>query len=191
MKILLTLISALVLVGCAGKAPPDLEQYLLRSDASNQFNNADVASIGIGTLRVSSYIDQPGLVLETADGSMHAGRYNQWAEPLRESLRLVIANDVASAIGQPVRPRVYGETNWKLYTDKMVDITIERMHGTADGDAILVAYWAVINPGARGILSEHQFSQTVSLTSSGYPALVSAYKDLLRSLAGEIGQSLQ
>lgn len=191
MKKLLIVISALVLIGCAGKAPPDLEQYLLRSDSANQFNGAELARIGIGSLRVSSYIDQPGLVIETTEGSMHAARYHQWAEPLRESLRLVLANDVASAIGEPVRPRVYGETNWKLYTDKMIDITIERMHGTANGDALLVAYWAVIDPGARSVLSEHEFSRTVPLSTSGYPGLVSSYKDLLNSLAGEIGQSLQ
>lgn len=191
MKLLLSVITALVLIGCAGKAPPDLQLYLLRSDSANQFNAADTATIGLGSLRVASYIDQPGLVLETADGSMHPARYNQWAEPLRESLRLVIAADIASAIGQPVRPRVYGEINWKLHTDRMIDITIERMHGTQQGDALLVAYWAVIDPGARSIISEHQFSRSQPLASSGYPALVAAHKELLNSLAGAISESLE
>lgn len=192
MKTTLTLFAALLFVGCAGKAPPDHELYLLRSDSTNRFDaGVTTASIGIGSLRVASYLDQPGLVIETSDGSMHHGRYNQWAEPLRESLRSVLANDIANATGKPVRARSYGETNWKLHTKQLIDVSIEQMHGTAEGQAVLVAYWAVVDPNARSIISEHEFSASEPLTASGYPALVDAQKRLLKSLAGNIADSLQ
>lgn len=192
MKTTFTLLAALLLVGCAGKAPPDHELYLLRSDSANRFDAGDqTATIGIGSLRVASYLDQTGLVLETSDGSINAGRYNQWAEPLRESLRAVLANDIANATGKPVRARSYGETNWKLHTKQLIDVSIEQMHGTAQGQAMLVAYWAIIDPNARSIVSEHEFSATESLSTSGYPALVEAHKQLLQSLANKIADSLE
>jgi uncharacterized lipoprotein YmbA len=192
MKIILTLITALLLVGCAGKAPPDQNLYLLRSDSPNQFDaNNTTATIAVGALRVASYIDQPGLVLETAEGLMNPARYNQWAEPLRESLRVVLANDIATAIGKPVRARSSGETDWKQHTDQTIDVSIEQLHGTDQGDAILVAYWAVINPATRSVVSEHQFSKTLALSNSGYPALIDAEKQLLKSLANDIAGSLE
>jgi len=192
MKTTLTLLTALLLVGCAGKAPPENELYLLRSESTNRFDaGVQTATIGIGSLRVASYLDQPGLVVETTDGSMNPGHYNQWAEPLRESLRAVLANDIANATGKPVRARSYGETNWKLHTSQLIDLSIEQMHGTAQGQAMLVAYWAIIDPNARSIVSEHEFSATETLSTSGYPALVEAHKRLLKSLANKIADSLE
>jgi uncharacterized lipoprotein YmbA len=191
MNVRVIAIAILLLSGCAGKAIPERELYLLRADAPNQFSEARThANIGLGAVRVASYIDQPGLVMETATGSMNAARYNEWAEPLRESLRTLLANEIAAAAGQPVRPRSYGETNWKRHTRRLIDISIEQLHGTADGDALLVAYWAVIDPEERTILSEHQFSDRQPLTVSGYPALVEAQKRLLSDLASEIAGSL-
>lgn len=191
MKVTLITIAMLLLSGCAGKAIPERELYLLRAESPNQFSDSRThADIGLGSVRVASYIDQPGLVIETATGSMNAARYHEWAEPLRESLRTLLANDIAAAAGQPVRPRSYGETNWKRYTSRLIDVSIEQLHGTADGDALLVAYWAVLDPEKRTIISEHQFSERQALTVSGYPALIEAQKRLLADLASEIAGSL-
>jgi len=189
---LFTLVALAFLSGCAGKAAPERHLYLLRADVTNQFSETmPVADIGIGALAVASYIDQPGLVIENADGSITVARYHEWAEPLRESVRMVLSNRVAHAIGKPVRARGYGETNWKQITSRMIDVQIQQLHGTADGHAVLVAYWAVLDPTQREVLSEHEFSATAALAEDGYDALVAAEKKLLFQLAEDIATALQ
>jgi uncharacterized lipoprotein YmbA len=191
MRTTLTLLMALLLAACAGKPSPTLNRYLLETDASNAFNDSDaIAAVSLGSVRVASYIDQPGIVLETADGTVTPARNHQWAQPLRESLREFLANEISAATGKPVRPRTYGETNWKAYTKQLVDVRLEKLHGTSTGDVTLTAYWAVIDPGARAVISEHEFSTREPLGTDGYAALVTAAERALKELAQAIAGTL-
>ena len=48
-------------------------------------------------MQVASYIDQPGLVLELAEGMIHTAKQHQWAEPLRVSLREFLNVEISAA----------------------------------------------------------------------------------------------
>lgn len=187
----LSVLLLLVLAGCAGKPTPETQLYLLRSGAGNAFGASDgVAENGLGSIRVATYIDQPGLVLELADGTMRAARFHQWAEPLRESLRAFLANEIAAKAGKAVRPTAYGETNWRLYTKQLIDVRIQELHGTRSGKARLVAIWALIDPAERTVTAEHEFVAEEPLADDGYAALVSAEEALLTQLAAQIAGAL-
>ena len=174
------------MVGCAGQ-PPQPTHYLLRSDAELPAPAADGATVtGIGAVTVAVYIDRHGLVLETAEGQVRAARHHLWAEPLRASLRTYLAREVAAATGQEVHAHG-GETGgWK----RRIDVHVDQLHGTADGDALLVASWAVVDPGARAVLADGRFSEREALAEDGYGALVAAEERLLRRLAAAIGRTL-
>jgi uncharacterized lipoprotein YmbA len=176
---------ALFLAGCAGT-----EYYLLRSRAALEAPDGAVARISLGSVQVASYIDQAGIVVETDTGSLRPARYHQWAEPLRESLRDFLAREVAAKLGQPVRATPYRDTDWRQQTDTVIDLRIELLHGTRDGAAELAARWALVDPEARELRSEYEFSRRRALTTSGYPALVDAERALLRELAEAIAASL-
>jgi len=193
MKVLAAAIAILVVLSaCAGKSAPELQLYLLRSDTTNEFNESDpISNIGIGSLRVAAYIDQPGLVLANADGTVTTAQHHQWAEPLRDSLRTLLANDIAHAIGQPVRARSYSETNWKQFTSRLIEVNVEQLHGTADGSARLVVTWAIVDPGKREVISEHEFNATQPLAGDGYTELVKAEKKLMLQLAQQIAAALK
>lgn len=187
----LSVVLLIALAGCAGKPAPETHLYLLRSDAGNAFGASDgVAENGLGSIRVASYIDQPGLVLELPDGTMRAARYHQWAEPLRESLRAFLANEIATVAGQAVRPMAYGETNWRSYTKRLIDVRIQELHGKSDGKARLVAIWALIDPAERTVTAEHEFVAEEPLENDGYSALVDAEEALLTQLATQIARAL-
>lgn len=186
----LALAMALFLAGCAGTPAPEPEYYLLRSRAVLEAPDGAVARIGLGSVQVASYIDQAGIVVETDTGSLRPARYHQWAEPLRESLRDFLAREVAAKLGQPVRATPYRDTDWRQQTDTVIDLRIELLHGTVDGAAELAARWALVDPEARELRSEYEFSRRRALATSGYPALVDAERALLRELAGAIAASL-
>lgn len=171
--------------GCGGKTP-DLTQYLLRADNPGQIVGQAPASTGIGDLTVASYIDEPGLVLESSNGEVRSARHHQWAEPLRESLRSFLAAEIATASGRAIGSHKHKASTWK----RRIDIHIDQLHGNADGDATLVAYWAVIDAGKLKLISEKAFSDTEPLAGDGYDALVRAEKILLSRLAAAIAATL-
>ena len=184
---LLVFIAMLLGTACASTVPT-LQQYLLRSDTSSQYavQNAS-AVVGIGLVTVASYIDGLGLVLETRNGEVRAARDHQWAEPLRESLRTYLAREISAEAGQVIRSQRSGEVNWQ----RRIDIRIDELHGTANGESRLVAYWTVFDLDSRTIITENGFVETESLTDNGYGALVQSHKILLGKLAAAISATLK
>ncbi|MBV1916262.1 MAG: membrane integrity-associated transporter subunit PqiC [Pseudomonadales bacterium] len=178
---------AVVLIASCSATTPSTQQYLLRSDAAIQNTvqgESDV--IGIGIIKVAHYIDNLGLALETPDGAVRIARDYQWAEPLEDSLRVFFSRELSAETGRPMRTQRNGGIDWK----KRIDIRIDELHGTAKGEAQLVAYWAIFDIDQQIIISENEFSQTVALDSDGYTALVVAHKKLLRALSSAIAKTL-
>lgn len=182
----LAISTVLLLVGCASQ-PPELTQYLLRTDgADNSRQQTQPTKIGLGRVDVATYIDQPGLVLETENGQIRAARHHQWAEPLRVSLRRFLGAEISAAIGQDLEVDIHTGGDWAY----RVDINIDQLHGTANGNAVLMAYWVVTNLAKDGARSRYQFADTQALDQSGYDALASAEKILLTRLARAIVDAL-
>ena len=182
----LVLIALLIVAGCASSVPA-LKQYLLRTDVPAQFTvEPSTRVVGLGGLVVAPYIDGPGIVLETSDGEIRAARDHQWAEPLRESIRRFLAREISHQAGQFIRAQSSGENDWQ----RRIDIRIDELHGTASGDAHLVAYWTIFDIAERKVISEHGFEATQALSVDGYKALVRAEKVLLDKLASAIAASL-
>jgi hypothetical protein len=186
MKRLLIIIFVVFSVGCGGQTP-ELKQYLLRADPPEQTGELAPASTGIGDLTVASYIDDPGLVLESSNGEVRVARHHQWAEPLRESLRAYLANEIATASGRVISGHKHKASSWK----RSIDIHIDQLHGKKDGNATLVAHWAVVDTTKLRLLAEKHFSDTEPLSGDGYEALVRAEKALLSRLAIAIAATLK
>lgn len=186
MKLFLASITLALLVACGGTATkPDY--YLLRADVDSQGSRKmDDSGIYLATVGVATYLDQNGLVLETVKGQTHAARYHLWAEPLRHSLKGFLATEVSRAAGRDVHTdRRNDETTLRI------DVDIEQLHGTHDGEAVLVAYWMITNmqDGKQNQVS-YQISKSRALESDGYAELVATEKSLLQDLAKNIAESL-
>lgn len=173
---------AFVLLAACSSQPPQTASYLLRSE-SGATSGAQLADSGIalGTIRVASYIDQPGLVLATGDGKIHAARNNVWAEPLQISLRRYLATEISGGVGRDVAASAGATTRTRI------DVTVDQLHGDGRGAAVLVAYWEIVSDGAS---SAYRFSENQALAGDGYDALVAAEESLLRRLASAIAGSL-
>jgi len=172
----------LLLVACSGN-PASTTYYLLRSDVDLESRELQPSQhYGLGSFRIASYIDQPGLVLETRDHVIHQARSNRWAESLRDSLRLFFASEISAEVGEDVffSRDLTGLTR--------INITINQLHGKSDGNAVLVGYWELAPP--EGESTYFQFAETRALVGDGYDALVDAERYLLSRMADSIGRSL-
>jgi uncharacterized protein len=171
-----------LLAGCASQTIPPT-YYLLRSDQDLQSSALTTSKrYSLGSVEIAAYIDQPGLVLATGTDEMRAASQHLWAEPVYDGVRNFLATEIAQASGQQLLPT-------KLNRDATaVNIRIDQLHGTSDGQAQIVAYWWLV----RGdeVASLNRFAESRTLSASGYSALVDAEKQLLAELAQRIAASL-
>lgn len=177
------LFAAAALLAACSSQPQQTASYLLRTEVPATSGTQLAAStVAFNAIRVATYLEQPGLVLATGDGQVHAARNHQWAEPLQVSLRRFLANEVSAASGMDVSASVLPTTTTR------VNLTIDQLHGDGRGSALLVAYWDIETGGK---ISSFEFAQRQTLASDGYTALVQAEEALLRQLAAAIAATIK
>lgn len=176
------LLLVLLLSGCASQTV-EPSYYLLRSNQglpSAQLNPS--VDFALGTIQIAPYLNQRGLVIDIADSQIRPAVNHLWAEPIYDGVRNLLTTDIATASGEELMP-----TN--LSTDAtVVNIRIDKLDGTLDGTAQIVAYWWLVNNG--DVIALNRFSESRALTADGYGALVSAERALLEKLALQIAASL-
>ena len=178
-----TLTVALLLAACSGQ-PVETQYYLLRTDSPQNSRDLEPShDYSFGRVTIAAYIEQSGLVLETRAGEIRPAQYHQWAEPMHQSVRNLLIVEVSQALGEDVFPARAG------IGDTVVDIRIDQLHGTANGDALLVAYWWLQRDGE--VIASYQFAESRDLSRDGYGALANAEQALLVQLAGRIAASLK
>ena len=178
----LTIALLLILAGCAGQ-PATTNYYLLRQATLPETRQLQPsAEYGLANVTIATYIDQPGLVMETPSGEYRAARYSQWAEPLRQSVQSFLAREISRDYGEDILPLRVSETPTGVH------IRIDQLHGTNTGEALIAAVWWLRNDD--GLLASHQFSKKVGLKSDGYAALVEAEESLLSELGSAVAKTL-
>lgn len=177
-----SLLLVLLLAGCAGQ-PIEPSYYVIRSKQDLESRELSPSrEFSLGNVVIASYIDQPGLLMETTDGKIRPARHHLWAEPVYEGIRNQLLVEIGWAKGEDILPASLFDT------PIVIDIRIDQFQGTADGTAKLVAYWWLHRD--RKVLSAHVFSEEQALATDGYEALVAAEEALLRQLATKIAGTL-
>jgi uncharacterized lipoprotein YmbA len=177
----------LLLVGCTTATPTPHTHYLMRSDAPDRSERVSATSrVGIRKVTVATYLDRPGLVLETAPSQVRSARYHEWAEPLDEGLRSLLRAELSRALGSDVDDNEAQVSHWTY----AIDVTIDQFHGTEAGDALLVASWRIDHIAKDEAGALYRFAQRIPLARPGYAALAEAQVELARQLASAIAASL-
>lgn len=177
----------LLLVACAGSTPART-QYLLR--AGNPEGALQIASpsrVGIARVAIAPYLDQSGIVVETAAGEVRPARYHEWAEPLEDGLLLFLRTELSTALGLQVGIDRAARSQWEY----AVDVFVEELHGTMSGRAVLVASFKIERRGGAPDTAAYRVVRSNALEKEGYAGLVAAERDLVRGLAGSIADGLR
>ena len=177
-----SLVLMVFLAGCASK-PIEPSHYLMRSTQDIKTRQLNPSSdFSMGSVVLASYIDQPGLLIETKAGELRAASQHLWAEPVYEGVRNELIVAIGQAKGEDILPSSLNETRIVL------DVRIDQLHGTNTGTAKLVAYWWLRD--GKALISAYQFSEEKALATDGYAALVDAEQALLQRLASDIAATL-
>lgn len=177
-------LAVLAVAGCAS-SPPAPTEYLLsaRPAPAAGLRSYESVDVALGQLDVAAYLNRDGIVLETADGRLRAARGHVWAEPLAQSLRRVLQSGIEQASDTAVaaRPLPGAQT--------VIDVDLERLHGTEAGRVTLMASWNV-QDASGAVLGQHRLVTTRLTEADGYAALVRTHEALLAELAAAIANSI-
>jgi len=178
----------LLLVGCSTATPAPHTHYLMRSEAPDRSERVNSRPrVGIRRVTLARYLDHPGLVLETAPGEVRSARYHEWAEPLSDGLRSLLRAELSRALGADVDDVAARSAHWTY----AIDVKVDQFHGTAAGDALLVASWRIDRIAKPdGVAAQYRFAQRIPLPRPGYAALAEAQIELARRLASAIAESI-
>ena len=173
----------LVLLAACSSQPIEPSYYLLRpSEGLDSRQLVPSKQFALGRITIAPYLDQPGMLLETASGEIRPARNNLWAEPMFEGIHTFLAQEISRAKGEDILPAKINKTA------TTVEVRIDQLHGTANGQAKLVAFWWLRHNGE--ILAAYRFSESRALQQSGYGALAAAEQALLSELAVRIAKSM-
>lgn len=177
------LMLTIFLAGCSS-APVDTSFYLLRQQGATDSRELQGSvDFALGKVTVAPYIDQPGLVLEVSPGQIRPASSHEWAEPMHQSVRTFLHREISSNLGADLYPESLSSA------PTLVSIRVDQLHGTYDGEVLLVAYWWTTRDGE--IVSSYQYSQSKPLEQDGYAALADAQKVLLSGFAVSIADTLK
>ena len=177
------LVAMLLLLTACSSQPIEPSYYLLRpSQGLDSRQMTPSKEFALGRIMIAPYLDQTGMLLETAGGEIRPARHNLWAEPMFEGIHTFLAQEISRAKGEDILPAKVNKTA------TIVEVRIDQLHGTVDGQAKLVAFWWLRRDGE--IISAYQFSETQALKQSGYAALAAAEQVLLSELAARIAKSM-
>lgn len=181
------LLLAIALAGCATTASTPSLFVLDASQAPNQTTHADNApKLVITAVTLAPYLDQSGIVYQTAPYRVVVANDNRWAAPLAgeltDNLYAGLANELHGI--DLLRADANQSKAYQLHT------RVDQFMGHYDGRAHVSGQWSLVAPDGRPVLTR-SFEKLIPLDDDGYPALVASLSRGWRQVAADMAPELQ
>jgi uncharacterized protein len=184
-------ITPCILTGCAASQPTRffvlnaLEHPQMESPQSCQSDG--IFTLGINPINIPRYLDRPQIMTKVNDNEFKLSELNVWAEPLKDTLTRVIAQNLNSVpcADIVIMPKAGSkQINYRLSAE------VIRFDGTLGGQALLDVQWSIIEEQTKHVLIRKVSKYREPVQSHDYNALVYAYNRVLDSFSQEIAGSV-
>ncbi|QCQ21698.1 membrane integrity-associated transporter subunit PqiC [Desulfoglaeba alkanexedens ALDC] len=183
------------LCGCIWAVSPPARHYVLESSQALRAAQSHGAGfgklvLGVGPVEIPSYLDRPQIVTRPAPAVAELAEFDRWAEPLREALPRVLAENLSMLLGTD---NVYLYP-WKrsIPIDVQVTAQVIRFEGTCGGEVDLVARWSIRNAKEQqAVVPWNHFEAKESCKGSSAQDYVTALSRLVERLAAEIAHGVE
>jgi uncharacterized lipoprotein YmbA len=142
-------IAAVALVGVCASSPPS-RFYTLAPTAPEATPPTGVGSVIINGVTIPGEIDRPEIVRRTGPNQLSIAELDRWAAPLEETIRRVLADDIANRVPNPVPGQ-----------QSSVSVDIHEFYGDGACNVTLRAVWTPRQPAGQPA------SEDIHVPSSG------------------------
>jgi len=178
----------LAVAGCATTPPPTF--YQLEEPASTQLSGLERGiAIGVGPVNLPAYLDRPQIVIRDTAHKLELSEFNQWAEPLKNSIMRVIGVNLSNML-ETTRVFKVPRRDRTIPIEFRIAIDIARFDGKLGGDALLVARWTLYGRNEKALLTKVSIISEPS-GGEGYDNLIAAQNLALQKLSQEIVDAIK
>lgn len=195
---LVALAITLVCGGCSVLAPhQDRTHFILlgaaRTEGSKgpQFAEGEKSTsavIGLGPVQLPEYLDRPELVIRTSPNGFELSETDRWAEPLGDSFRHVLANDLTNLLGTANIVQYPWYPGTRL--DYRVRVQVQRFEVDTSNNAELVARWELTISQAEQPVTSRDAHLSHAMASRTGDAAAAALSEDVAELAGQIALAI-
>lgn len=174
----------ILLAGCSSSPPVQL--YQLRAEAPQAAAGPTASSVwALGPVLLPDYLDRDAIVRPSGAASLQHKPSLRWAEPLRDAVPRLLAQDLALLRGSaqvwrsPVPPGVE--------VDRQLRVEVQRLDAPADGrQVVLQARWTLVDPSGKSKPTVHERRFELEARDDSTDALIHAHRLALWRLAQAI-----
>jgi len=181
--------------GCfnLGKNAPPTKFYMLSATSTSDSKIGEgghmaSAFIGLGPIRIPSYLDRPQIVTRGSGYEMEVADFANWAEPLKESFGRVLAENLARELGT----NKVVEFPWQseVPVDYQVQLEVSRFDGTLGKTVVLDVGWMIYGKPRKALLVNRHSVIHAETQGQDYGALAQAMSETIQKLGFEIASGL-
>jgi hypothetical protein len=146
-------------------------------------------SLGIGPITISGYLDQPNIVTLTTANELVLAGYDQWAEPLKDSVTMVLSQNLSTLLC--MKSVVIFPWLGPIPLDYRLEIDIIRFDGNLKGNVTLEAWYRILSGDGKTLLFARKANVIEHTEGGDYKSLVAAQSQALGQLSREIAEAIK
>lgn len=170
----------LLVAGCSSPAT-DIRYYQLVATAPAAIDSQTQPPLIIAPIRVASYLNGSGLVLQQSAVEFNIARQHLWADALEQQLQRQLTEYLLLAL--PKQPLAAFNTAGA----RTLQLEIDRFYASENGQAVLSGRYTLSEATNSKTVP---FSYQVALAADGYPAMVQALSQGWHQLLQELSSML-
>ncbi len=182
-----TILSALVLAGCA--ASPEPRQYLLEAPATAAAPPpaAEPLSLGLREIALPLYARRQQIAAFDTTGTVMASDEHRWAEEPAPAATRLLARTIADQTGGQVFVEPWSRS---AAPERIAAVEVDRFIGTLGGDVVLIGQLSLTETGSTARPTSYPFRITTPVAGDDWPMLTAAYGAAIASLGRFIADTI-
>jgi len=184
------------LSGCVNFKPvEDLTRFYVLTARASREPLPDAARLTnlvfVAAVEMPAYLDNPRIVVRRDEHQLDFSDQHQWAEPLRQSIRRGLRDNLATLLGSQF---VYPLSHRRLAGDVIeLQVSLSRYELASDQSARLVADWRLVRTKGGEVLAARHTEARCAYASdaSDFTPAVTALTHVLAELSREIASTLE
>lgn len=178
--------------GCAHSHPTRF--YVLTSMVEAEERGAEGGTdagvaVGVGPVELPGYLDRPQIVTRAGTNELEVAEFHCWAEPLRENVSRVLAEDLSVLI--PASRIALFPPGGSAPIDYRLVVKVGRFEGTANGEGLLAARWSIFARDGKSVIRAGSSSFNERVGEQGHHGTVSALNRALAAFSREIARAIE
>ncbi len=181
-------------MSCTGGPSPPVQFYMFNpvtsagagpNDAAEQTRvRASVEPVGI-----PRYLNRPQIVTHMDGTAYHLNEFNQWLEPLGDTLTRVVAEDLAEMLGADGIDIITSSRFMKA--DFRITVEVLRLDGQPGRQAVLTARWSLFDQAGNNLVLTRQSEIQEALADDSFLAFVTAQNRMVTTLCREMADAVR